>query len=66
LPDGRRRKGHRSCRRIKAKTHLCVFWDNKQHLIDGFTIDMADITNQPMGLFSGWHVNPSAGTTSGN
>ena len=36
--------------------HLIVFWDNNNITIDG-TVDMADITNQPMRFAaSGWHV----------
>ena len=36
--------------------HLIVFWDNNNITIDG-TVDMADITNQPMRFAaSGWYV----------
>jgi transketolase len=36
--------------------HLVVFWDNNNITIDG-TVDIADITNQPMRFAaSGWHV----------
>ncbi|WP_400088713.1 transketolase [Yoonia sp. R78084] len=41
---------------MQKLSHLIVFWDNNNITIDG-TVDIADITNQPMRFeASGWHV----------
>ena len=41
---------------MQKLSHLIVFWDNNNITIDG-TVDLADITNQPMRFeASGWHV----------
>jgi transketolase len=41
---------------MQKLSHLVVFWDDNNITIDG-TVDMADITNQPMRFeASGWHV----------
>ena len=41
---------------MQKLSHLVVFWDNNNITIDG-TVDIADITNQPMRFeASGWHV----------
>ena len=41
---------------MQKLSNLIVFWDNNNITIDG-TVDMADITNQPMRFeASGWHV----------